>query len=289
MVEKSTYNIQPNIDYLNKIHIRSALFALFICFSYCQGGYKNSKPEQTTKECPIPHFDYKFGAIVRGDTSKKKLALVFTGDEFGDGAKHILSVLKQQRVPGSFFFTGNFYRNPDFEQLIYSLLSEGHYLGAHSDQHLLYCDWENRDSLLITHNEFIHDLENNYETMSKFGISKNSVPYFLPPYEWYNDSISNWTKSLDLQLINYTYGTLSHADYTIPGMTNYISSRFIYQNIINFEKKSTNGLNGFILLIHIGTAPKRTDKFYFYLKELITELKSKSYQFETITQLLNRE
>ncbi|MCD6598891.1 MAG: polysaccharide deacetylase family protein, partial [Bacteroidales bacterium] len=155
--------------------------------------------------------------------------------------------------------------------------------------HLLYCDWENRDSLLVTRNEFIHDLENNYEIMNSFGISKKSAPYFLPSYEWYNDSISNWTKSLDLQLINYTYGTLSHADYTTPDMTNYKSSAFIYQNIINFEKESVSGLNGFILLMHIGTASERTDKFYFHLEKLITELKSKSYQFESINHLLNME
>ncbi len=278
-----------NKSYSCKILLRSALFVLLICYSYFLISCKNSKPEHLIKQGTSPHFDYKLGAIVRGDTSDKKLVLVFTGDEFADGAKHILSVLKQQKVPGSFFFTGNFYRNPDFEQLVYSLLSEGHYLGAHSDQHLLYCDWENRDSLLVTHNEFIHDLENNYEIMNSFGISKKSAPYFLPPYEWYNDTISNWTKSLNLQLINYTFGTLSHADYTTPDMRNYKNSEFIYQNIINFEKKSTNGLNGFILLMHIGTASERTDKFYFHLEKLITELKSKSYQFESINHLLNME
>ena len=281
--------MQLNKDYSVKIIIKSALFVLFICCSFFLISCKNSTQAHFKKEGHLPQFDYKSGAIVRGDTSEKKLALVFTGDEFADGGKHILSVLKQQKVPASFFFTGNFYRNPDFEQLIYSLISEGQYLGAHSDQHLLYCDWENRDSLLVTHNEFIKDLENNYKAMSSFGISKKSAPYFLPPYEWYNDTISSWTKSLNLQLINYTNGTLSHADYTTPEMPNYKSSEFIYQNIVNFEKKSSTGLNGFILLIHIGTAPERKDKLYFHLEGLITELKSRDYQFEKIIQLLSWE
>ncbi len=278
-----------NKSYSGKILLRSILFVLFICYSYFLISCKNSESKYLIKDGPVLHFDYESGAIVRGDTSEKKLALVFTGDEFADGGQHILSVLKQQGIPGSFFFTGNFYRNPAFEQIIYSLLSDGHYLGAHSDQHLLYCDWGNRDSLLVTRKEFIQDLGNNYESMNSFGISKKSAPYFLPPYEWYNDTISSWTKSLDLQLINYTYGTLSHADYTTPKMSNYKSSEFIYQNIVNFEKKSSSGLNGFILLIHIGTDPERKDKFYFHLEELITELKNRSYQFETIAQLLRGE
>ncbi|KPK84408.1 MAG: polysaccharide deacetylase [Bacteroides sp. SM23_62_1] len=236
---------------------------------------------------PCLHFECEAGGIVRGDRSEKSLVLVFTGDEFADGGEHILSILKNQNILGSFFFTGNFYRNPGFEQLIRSLLSEDHYLGAHSDRHLLYCDWENRDNLLVTKEEFIHDLENNYKVMNQFGIRKDNALYFLPPYEWHNDSISTWTKSLGLQLINYTPGTLSHADYTTPDMPNYKSSEDIYKSIIDFEKGNDEGLNGFILLSHFGAARERTDKFYFQLESLITELKIRGYQFKRIDELLN--
>lgn len=82
--------------------------------------------------------------------------------------------------------------------------------------------------------------------MNQFGISKESALNFLPPYEWYNNTISIWIKSLSLQLINFTHGTLSHADYTTPNMPNYKSSELIYQSIVDFERESTEGLNGFI-------------------------------------------
>ncbi len=268
--------------------IRTFIFASVIYCFCCLVGCKQGTEEPGTKNNPCLHFECNSGAIVRGDTSVKKLAIVFTGDEFADGGEHILSVLKRQQVPGSFFLTGNFYRNPGFELLIRSLISEDHYLGAHSDRHLLYCDWENRDSLLLTREEFIHDLENNYKVMKQFGILKKKAHYFLPPYEWYNDTISIWTKSLGLQLINFTHGTLSHADYTIPDMPNYISSERIYQSIIDFEIESTIGLNGFILLSHIGTAPERNDKFYYHLEDLIKELKIRGYQFKRIDELLDR-
>jgi peptidoglycan/xylan/chitin deacetylase (PgdA/CDA1 family) len=109
----------------------------------------------------------------------------------------------------------------------------------------------------------------------------------LPPYEWYNDSISAWTKSLGFQLINYTPGTLSHADYTTPEMPNYRNSEVIYRSIINFERESARGLNGFILLSHIGTSPDRKDKFYYKLDVLITELKTRGYHFKRIDELLS--
>jgi len=34
-------------------------------------------------------------------------------------------------------------------------------LGPHSDQHLLYCDWDKRDSLLVTREDFRIDLQLN--------------------------------------------------------------------------------------------------------------------------------
>ena len=228
------------------------------------------------------------GAIVRGDRSVKELALVFTGDEYADGGMHIAKVLERQEIRASFFFTGKFYRNPEFEVMIRNLAESKHYLAAHSDQHLLYCDWENRDSLLVTRENFCMDLQENYKAMKSFGITKEDASYFLPPYEWYDDTISAWTHAMGLQLINHTHGTLSHADYTIPGTKGYRSSEEIFQSILDYETSASDGLNGFILLSHIGTVPERTDKFYFYLEKMVEELKSRAYRFKGIDELLDQ-
>jgi peptidoglycan/xylan/chitin deacetylase (PgdA/CDA1 family) len=166
------------------------------------------------------------------------------------------------------------------------LKSNGHYLGPHSNKHLLYCDWEKRDSLLVTREQFTADLLENYKAMHAFGIEKKSARFLIPPYEWYNDSITSWAKGLGLQLINFTPGTKSTADYTFPGLKNYRASEEIFRSIVDFEQFSSSGLNGFILLVHIGTDPRRTDKFYKYLPRLIAFLKAKGYQFQTVDKLL---
>jgi endoglucanase len=122
--------------------------------------------------------------------------------------------------------------------------------------------------------------------MKKAGIAKRAAPLFLPPFEWFNDSISRWTKDEGLSLINYTPGTMANADYTYPGVANYRSSDTIYHSILSFEREHPAGLNGFILLMHIGTDPRRRDKFYNRLSRLIGELKRKNYQFKTVKTLL---
>ena len=226
------------------------------------------------------NFIRKHGGIVRADITKKSIHLVFTGHEFGDGGNVIQQTLRKHNIKAHFFFTGDFYRNKKHKNLIVRLKNNGHYLGAHSDKHLLYAPWENRDSLLVSKDEFFQDLKNNYKEMAKFSITKKDAPLFLPPYEWYNKSISQWTMQLGLKLINFTPGTSSNADYTTSDMgSRYLSSEKIYHKILSYEKNSINGLNGFILLKHIGTHPDRTDKFYFKLDELICELKKRGHIF----------
>lgn len=209
--------------------------------------------------------------------------MVFTGDNFAEGGDHIANTLKTKQVNASFFFTGNFYRNQEFERLIKRLKSEGHYLGPHSDRHLLYCSWTNRDSLLVSRDQFTMDLLANYLEMEKFGIKMKEARYFIPPYEWYNDSISTWTRQMGIQLINYSPGTRSTADYTTPDLKNYRSSEEIMQSI----KVKGDDLNGFILLLHIGTDLARTDKFYRRLDELIEFLLSRKYEIVRVDDLLD--
>ncbi len=235
-------------------------------------------------------FQAELGVITRGKKTEKKIALVFTGDEFADGGNSINKTLVDENVKASFFLTGRFYQKAKFRELIKTLKANGNYLGPHSNSHLLYNDWTKRDSLLVSELQFKTDLIWNYGAMEKFGIKMEEAKYFLPPYEWYNQQIADWTSEMDVQLVNFTAGTRSNADYTYPEMgKSYRNSNEIYQSIIDYNKSKPNGLNGFILLLHIGTDPRRTDKFYDQLPKLIKYLKNEGYQLVKINELLKTE
>ncbi len=242
------------------------------------------------QQSPTKLSDLQAGGIIRTDRAKKEIHLVFTGHEFADGGEIIRGALKKHGVKASFFFTGDFYRNSQFAGIIASLKSDGHYLGAHSDKHLLYCSWDKRDSLLVTKDSFQLDLKSNYGEMKRFGINQPDARYFLPPYEWYNDAVSSWTKELGLVLVNFTPGTYSNADWTHPELGNqYLSSDTIYGRILRYEAAKPDGLNGFILLTHIGTDPRRKDKFYFRLDDLLTTLERRGYHFTTLDKSIPQE
>lgn len=226
------------------------------------------------------------GGIVRGDTAKASLALIFTAGDYGDGGYSILETLERKKVKASFFLTGDFYRNAENRNLITQLVQAGHYLGPHSDKHLLYCSWENRDSLLVEKLTFQKDLLDNYKRMTPFGLDRDTSPLFVPPFEWYNKTISRWAGELGCQIINFTPGTGSNADYTTPDMKTYRSSEEILSSIRHYENNHPAGLNGFLLLLHLGTAPERTDKLYTHLGKLIDWLHLSGYDLKRVDELL---
>lgn len=227
------------------------------------------------------HYDSE-GSIVRISPEKKAIYLAFTADSLFEGGEMVLKTLEKNQIKGSFFFTGNFLRNPAFESITRQIIKQGHYVGAHSNAHLLYCDWQKRDSTLISFKEFKTDLELNFSELQKFGIQSEDARFFMPPYEWYNREIVNWSRELGLDVINFTPGTGTNADYTTPLMKNYKSSEQLFQQLASFEKTNPDHLNGAIILIHPGTETSRTDKFYPRLNDLITYFSGKGYQFKSM-------
>lgn len=222
------------------------------------------------------------GATVRLNHQKKEIYLVFSADKRFEGGEHILTTLKKNRIKGSFFFTGDFLRNPDFESITEKIIKQKHFVGSHSDKHLLYCDWQKRDSTLVSKEEFQADLKANFLELQKFGIHPENARIYLPSYEWYNREIADWSRELGLNLINFTPGTGTNADYTTPEMPNYKSSEQLMNWLMDFEVNHPQGLSGAILLIHPGTEDARTDKFYLKLDELIKTFAEKGYQFKSL-------
>jgi endoglucanase len=226
------------------------------------------------------------GGIVRGPASARRLAFVFTGHEFAEGGEVILNELGKHKGKGAFFLTGDFLTNSGFQPLIERMVKEGHYLGPHSDKHVLYCPWEGPKKTLVTHAEFQADLESNLGKIGRFGVPRAQIRYFLPPYEYYNQEIVDWAKAMGLTLVNFTPGTRANADYTGEAEKNFASSRAIFDSIVARERKDANGLNGFILLLHLGSGAGRTDKFDARFGELLDHLAGKGYQFVRVDELL---
>ncbi|MBI5387181.1 MAG: polysaccharide deacetylase family protein [Verrucomicrobia bacterium] len=226
------------------------------------------------------------GAIVRGPTQARRLALMFTAHEFAEGGDTILDALAQHKAKAAFFLTGDFLRNTNFAPLIERLVREGHYLGPHSDKHLLLCSFDMSRRTLLTRPEFEADVRHNLRELHRVGAPTNPPPFFLPPYEHFNRETARWTRALGLTLINFTPGTRSVADYTLEKDRNFVSAQRILDNILRRERDDPHGLNGFLLLLHVGAGPGRADKMHRRFPELLEELTKRGYEFVRVDELL---
>ncbi len=239
-----------------------------------------------TRIAERPEVELREGGIVRGPTSDRRLAFVFTGHSYAEGGVTILDGLARHKAKGSFFLTGDFLTNANFRPLIRRIVAEGHYLGPHSDKHLLYCPWEGPKKTLVTRAEFQTDLENNLRKIERSGVRRPQIRYFLPPYEHYSQEIADWSKATGLTLVNFTPGTRSNADYTGEADRNFVSSKVIFDSILGQEQQDPHGLNGYLLLLHIGSGPGRADKFHPHFGELLDRLAAKGYRFVRLDELL---
>jgi peptidoglycan/xylan/chitin deacetylase (PgdA/CDA1 family) len=228
----------------------------------------------------------RHGGIVRGPTADRRIALEFTGHEFAEGGRVILDELAHRGAKASFFLTGDFLRTAAFAPLVRRIIADGHYLGPHSDKHLLFCDWETRDRTLVTRDAFVRDVGDNLRAIEAFGVRRGDARYWVPAYEWYNAEIAAWSAELGLTLVNFTPGTGSNADYTGEADRNFVPSQRIHSSILAREREDPCGLNGYLLLLHIGAGPGRADKMHHRLGGLLDDLSARGYQFVRVDELL---
>ena len=223
--------------------------------------------------------------VIRGDTAHKRMALIFTGGDFGEGTGHILECLREHKIQASFFFTGDYLRKPDHAEFLKRILADGHYLGPHSDSHPLYAPWEDRSKTLVTRQFFRQDLQKNIDDLRALGALRDGkVVYFIPPYEWYNREQSRWAREMGVLLFNFTPGSGSNRDWAPEGHKSFAASKQIIEDILAYEQKDPHGLNGFLLLLHVGS--QRKDKTFLLLGELLEELKARGYEFVRVDELL---
>ena len=218
-----------------------------------------------------------YGAVVKVNPESKEIYLVFTADTEFNGAESVLNTLKKNKIKAGFFLTGNCLRKPEHKAIIERIISEGHYVGAHSDNHVLMADWGADRPTLMTPDSIITDIRRNFEALAAFGIDSKDALWYIPPYEHYNRENVALLNAYGLRTFNYTPGTGTPADYTTPSMKNYKSSQQLIDGLYAFEKEK--GLGGAIILIHPGISPERTDRLYERLGEIIRTLKKKGYTF----------
>lgn len=238
---------------------------------------------------PTPPADYELdaGGIRRASRSERKLALLFTADEHVDGAESILQTMQARDLPASFFLTGKALDASEMRSWTRRAIAAGHYVGPHSDGHLLYAPWDDRQKSLVDKPRFQADLYRNLAELRELGAAPKEPVYLVPPYEWYNAEHTAWAKELGCQVISFTPGSGSHRDFAPEGHAAFRPTEELIREVLDFEVQSEDGLNGHLLLLHLGTT--RKDKVYAKLGMLIDQFRARGYVFVRVDKLIGED
>ncbi len=216
-----------------------------------------------------------FDVFVRLDTTSRNVYFVFTADSMFEGAPLALEALEQRGLKASFFFTGNFLRDSANIPVIERVIRQGHYVGPHSDRHLLLAQWNRARTPLVSPDSLRRDILDNLAELSRFGIEPEDVTFAIPPFEWCAKEHAHVYRSLGIVPINPTPEIETYRDFTTPDMPEYWTSSQMLRQLLNLE--ASRGLNGAIIILHLGTQPARTDKLYHHLPALLDTLLTLRY------------
>lgn len=222
----------------------------------------------------------RWGCAVRINPARPQVHLIFSADSMFEGGDYALGILDSAGVKGSFFFTGNFLRDSANSAIVRRVVDAGHYVGPHSDGHILLADWDSERTTLVDADSMLADLRANYSELARFGVMQHDALYVLPPFEWCNATHSAAMRQAGFIPVNLTPGIETYRDYTTPDMAEYRSSDSMLRQLWRYESENT--LNGTLIIVHLGTQDARTDKLYSHLPEILDSLAARGYAMERV-------
>ena len=116
-------------------------------------------------------LEYEMKGIIRGPTSEKKLAIIFTAHDEIEGMDSFLSSLKSTNTTASFFLGGAFFKKENLH-LFQRILKEKYYIGPHSDTHATFANEDGKT--LVDFKFFQKDVAANIARIKQWGYTQPS-------------------------------------------------------------------------------------------------------------------
>lgn len=189
---------------------------------------------------------------VQVDPSLPMVALTFDDGPNPLFTPKVLDILYEQQVPATFFLIGEKFEGN--ELIIEEIAASGHEIGNHTFSH--------PDLTTLDKRQIQREIQLTEAELKKV-LPDYRVKYVRPPYGRYTEDVEN---TIDLPLMLWT---IDSGDWLRP------DAGKIYDTVVN------NIQDGDIIVFHDDNAEtvKALDK-------IISELKSRGFQFVTVSQLL---
>jgi peptidoglycan-N-acetylmuramic acid deacetylase len=243
---------------------------------------------------PILYFDNKLPvSLDDGPTDQRLVCLTFDGGAYANAAGDILDTLRSRGVTATMFLTGRFMENnPD---LVRRILAQGHEIGNHTYTHPHLTSWEQNHVQATlpdaSRGMLMRELGRTERVYRK--ITGRDMPaLWRAPYGERNRQICQWGQEAGYLHIGWRQGgtwlrNLDSNDWvTEEDDPAYHSPADVYRKIVAAAESGPSGLNGGIILMHLGTTRRDPARqVHRVLGSLIDTLRDMGYQFVKVTDM----
>lgn len=239
-----------------------------------------------------PTATYLVNDFSRGNFARQQVALTFDGGSSDNAAAPILDILREHHLPVTIFLTGGFIQK--FPELTKRIVQEGHEVGNHTWNHphltSFAADKQNTTLPNVTR-EFLQEQLSRTAQLFEEVTGAKMAPYWRAPYGEHNTEIRQWAAELGYRHVGWTKGrnwqeSMDTMDWVADTTSQaYHSAEEILAHLLNMAEEKASGLNGGIILTHLGSHRQDGDHFYTVLPRLISGLREKNYTLVKISEL----
>ncbi|MDD4320971.1 MAG: polysaccharide deacetylase family protein [Acidaminococcaceae bacterium] len=209
----------------------------------------------------LPGNTFYGNILYKGVTQKKVVALTFDDGPYPPYTERILAILKEKKVPATFFLVGENAR--EHPELVREEMAQGNLLGTHTYDH--------KDLLRLSGPAVRKELSKGVKIVED--ITGKRPTFVRPPHGFKDFSVMKQIEKLHLQAVNWS---VLPKDWTRPGVD------VIVQRVVEGVKP------GSIVLLHDGDSPAKTasrQQTVEALPIIIDKLREKGYTFVTVDKL----
>ncbi len=223
-------------------------------------GFKKSVNGQlpSIQEEGFAHIIENNNALFIGNSNKKSLYLTFDNGYENGFTAPILDILKEKKVPATFFVTGHYIQ--DQPDLIKRMVNEGHIIGNHS--------WSHPDMTTMSNAQIKNELAKVKQGVKEI-TGKDAMHYLRPPRGIFNDRVLK--VSYDEGYIS-VFWSLAYKDWEVNKQR---GAEYAYQQVMKQIHP------GSIMLIHSVSSDNAGA-----LARIIDDARAKGYEFESLDQLM---
>lgn len=230
--------------------------------------------------------------LSRGSLEVRQVALTFDADSEASGAEAILEALRTRGLRSTMFLTAGYIRK--YPELVRRIVADGHEVGNHTKTHphlTSYAQDGRQATLPHVTREFLRAELRAAEEAFRQVAGRPLAPLWRAPFGEHNAEIRAWAAEAGYRHVGWTRDAASREDLDTrdwvadPASPMYRSSREIRERVLRFGAGNGHGLNGGIILMHLGTQ-RRRDPAHARLPEILEALAAGGYRLVTVSELL---